>query len=33
VTNLACGGGLILLQAFGAGRYTVDNYVKNKKKM
>ena len=33
VTNLACGGGLILLRAFGAGRYTVDNYVhRNKKK-
>ena len=33
VTNLACGGGLMLLQAFGAGRYTVDNYVhRNKKK-
>ena len=33
VTNLACGGGLILLQAFGSGRYTVDNYVhKHKKK-
>ena len=33
VTNLACGGGLMLLRAFGAGRYTVDNYVhRNKKK-
>ena len=32
VTNMACGGGLILLQAFGAGRYTVDRYLAAKKK-
>lgn len=32
VTNLACGGGLLLLQAFGAGRYTVDAILMAKKK-
>lgn len=32
VTNLACGGGLILLRVFGAGRYTVDDYVRRNKK-
>ena len=32
VTNMACGGGLILLQAFGAGRYTVDRYLAAKKR-
>ena len=33
MTNLACCGGLMLLRAFGSGRYTVDNYVhRNKKK-
>lgn len=32
VTNMACGGGLLLLQAFGAGRYTVDALLLVKKK-
>jgi len=32
VTNMACGGGLLLLQAFGAGRYTVDNLLLAKKR-
>ena len=31
VTNMACGGGLLLLQAFGAGRYTVDAMLEAKK--
>lgn len=32
VTNLAVAGGLLLLAGFGAGRYTVDNLIKAKKK-
>lgn len=30
VTNLAVSGGLIMLQSFGAGRYTVDNLLKKR---
>ncbi len=32
VTNLAVCGGLLLLQGFGAGRYTVDELLKKKDK-
>lgn len=30
ITNLAVSGGLVMLQSFGAGRYTVDHLLKKK---